>query len=464
MLKYQHNASTIISIVGCAHKIHLNVRMLGFGESLYVFIPGKNWKLSLAELVTVLRSRKVNFKVTDFSRRFFTVATENILDSKIIDNMGGTIKIGKALSEISSKTVEAAFLHKKKLDIAEIRKRLLSDTVFNKLFEKSLTKPVFGVSVYFESPGFLRFSRKIQRFVGSCFKDGLASQGIKARFMGFSEKRRLPQLTHVEVLKQSLVESGAEVLFCIGRRHTFVSKTLGVHNPFEFQKRDVDKPVQRRIYSIPPRLAAIMVNLSNCLPGSTLFDPFCGVGTILQEALLVGAQVTGMDIDPWCVRASCTNLEWLRKEYCLKDAKYVILQGDSRNLMDKIGEETVDCIVTEPDLGPPLRHLPTDSYAQRIIDKLKPLYCGFLGGAYKALVDGGHLVFVTPCVRTRSGNFNALNLEEELEAVGFKMGRPFAKVNFANDCLRVEDLAMMSSFVDMEKRHKIGREIKILQK
>jgi tRNA G10 N-methylase Trm11 len=450
--------------VKCAPEVHLNVRTLGPGERVYVFIPGKNWKLSLAELVTVLRSRKVNFSVTDFSNQFFTIATQDILDSEIINNMGGTIKIGKALSEISSETVEDAFLHKKKLAIAQIRENLLSDTVFNNLFEKTLTKRVFGVSVYFDSPRIFRFSKKIQRFVGSCFKDGLASQGIQVRFMGFPEKRRLPQLTHVEVLKQSLVESSAEVLFCVGRRHTLVSKTVSVHNPFEFQKRDVGKPVQRNIYSIPPRLAAIMVNLANCVPGSVLFDPFCGVGTILQEALLAGAQVIGMDIDQWCVKASCANVEWLRKEYCLKEAKYVVFQGDSRNLMDKIGEETVDCIVTEPDLGPPLRHLPTNSYAKRIIDKLKPLYCVFLEGAYNALRDGGNLVFVSPCVRTRSGNLNALSLEEEVEAVGFKMGRPFIKVSFADDSSRIEELPTMSSFVDMEKRHKIGREIRILQK
>jgi hypothetical protein len=45
----------------------------------------------------------------------------------------------------------------------------------------------------------------------------------------------------------------------------------------------------------------------------------------------------------------------------------MILQGDSRKLTAKI-REGVDCIATEPDLGPALRQVPTESYAARIID------------------------------------------------------------------------------------------------
>jgi tRNA G10 N-methylase Trm11 len=433
-------------------------------ETACIFVPGKNWRLSLAELMTFLRARKVNFKIADFSKSFFIVASEGTLDPKLIDGLGGTIKVGKILSQISSATVEDAFLNKEEQALFDIRNCLLSDRVFDNLFDKHLTRRLFGVSVYFENPSFFRFSKKVQRFVGSCLKDELASRGVRARFMGFREDRRLPQLTHVEVLKKALTGDGAEVLFCIGRTETFVSKTLSVHDPFEFQKRDVGRLIQRRIYSIPPRLARIMVNLSMCLPEKTLLDPFCGVGTILQEALLLNARVTGIDIDPWCVKASHANLGWLRDEYDLEEARYTVLLGDSRNLMGKIGKETVDCIVTEPDLGPPLRHSPTESYAKRITTKLRPLYCSFLEGAYEALRPAGNLVFVTPYVKTRSGRFITLNLEEEAKKIGFRKTYPFEKKVFAHSHLRIEEMATISSFVEIGKRHKIGREINILQK
>ena len=119
-------------------------------------------------------------------------------------------------------------------------------------------------------------------------------------------------------IKKNLVENQAEVLFCIGKTETWVATTVAVHNPFEFQKRDIQKPNQRVIFAMPPRLARMMVNLSACNEGKTLLDPFCGVGTILQEALLEKAAVIGMDKNPWCVKAAEENLEWLIQEYELE--------------------------------------------------------------------------------------------------------------------------------------------------
>ena len=132
--------------------------------------------------------------------------------------------------------------------------------------------------------------------------------------MGFADKSQ-GQLSHVEVLKKQLVETKSEVLLCIGKETSWIATTIAVHNPFEFQKRDIYKPRQRKIFGMPPRLAKIMVNLSSCTPGKTLLDAFCGVGTVLQEALLIKAQVVGTDINPWCIKAAEDNLEWLTQEY-----------------------------------------------------------------------------------------------------------------------------------------------------
>ena len=196
--------------------------------------------------------------------------------------------------------------------------------------------------------------------------------------MGFGKDRKQAQLSHVEVLKKNLVENKAEVLFCIGRNETWVATTVAVHNPFEFQKRDIYKPNQRKIFGMPPRLARIMVNLSSCTSGKTLLDPFCGVGTILQEALLERAMVVGLDVNPWCVKAASENLDWLIREYGLENADFRVLQGDVGRLVEKIGQDTLDCIVCEPDLGPALRQVPTGPYAEKIIQKLEPLYFGFV--------------------------------------------------------------------------------------
>ena len=430
----------------------------------YVFIPGKNWKLSLAELISFLEASKCKFKITNLSRFFFTFESEKTLDQKLIDDLGGAIKIARVISHVPLKIIEDAFLRRKKQAQAEIKANLSANCVVDDIFRAPPKKCVFGVSVYFEEPRFLRFSREIQRFVGSYFKKQLATRRIKAKFMGFPKNRELPQLTHVEVLKKGLIKESAEILFCIGKEKALISNTIAVHNPFEFQKRDINRPVQRKIFSIPPRLAKIMLNLSSCTSRKVFLDPFCGVGTILQEAMLMQAQVIGMDLNPWCVKASQMNLDWIKKEYNLRKTKYKVLQGDARNLTNYVDKETIDCIVTEPDLGPALRHFPTEFYARRIIEKLKPLYFDFLEGSYKSLKDGGRLVFVTPYIKTRNETFVSMKLEEKATTLGFGMSCPFKRKIFAENGLLIEDLVKASSFVDMEKRHKIGREIHIFQK
>jgi tRNA G10 N-methylase Trm11 len=437
--------------------------MLCPDQVAHVFIPGKNWRLSLAEVVAFLTARRVHFKVDELSKSFFVVASETSPYLTAINSLGGTIKIGRVLFHSSSETVRDAFLGKEKQAQEEIRQRLSSTDVFSQLFENPPQKIMFGVSVYFESPFFLRFSKKIQRFIGGSLKNELASRGTKARFMGFHKNRRAPQLTHVEVLRKRLTGNGTEILFCVGRRQTFVSKTISVHDPFEFQRRDISRPIQRKIYSIPPRLARVMINLSGCLPEKTLLDPFCGVGTILQEALLAGSRAIGMDIDPWCVRASCINLDWLKNQYAIKDPRYSVFLGDSRKLTAKIGKETVDCIATEPDLGPPLLHCPTESYAKRITNKLEPLYFNFIEGAYEILRPGGNLVFVTPWIRTRSGDFITLDFRGKTEALGFKVV-PLPKKEILGDDVPDTEMRTELPLVDIGTRHRIGRRINALQK
>jgi tRNA G10 N-methylase Trm11 len=323
-------------------------------------------------------------------------------------------------------------------------------------------KATFGVSVYFEDPTLKRAARLAQRYLGSAIKDELKEQGKKARFMGFPRDRQNPQLTPVEVLKQELVRSHAEILLCIGMEQTSMGSTVAVHNPFEFQKRDVEKPVQRKIFAIPPRLAKIMVNLTRCTPGKTFLDPFCGVGTILQEALLAEASVIGLDINRWCVDAAKRNLDWIRREYSLGKADYTVLQGDARDMVRKIHGE-VDCIATEPDLGPALREVPTESYARQIARSISPLFEDFVHESYQVLREGGYLAVVSPYIRVRSGKPVRLDIQEIAKRAGFKPVRPFSETRFVEFAADFP-LTELTSFVEVDERHMIGREISIFQK
>lgn len=434
----------------------------GSSPPSYVFIPGKNWKLSLAELLAFFKARNYELKITNLTKSFFIFDIKPPIEPAFIDYLGGTIKIGRVISRFPSEILKDAFLHKKSDAQAEIR-QLLSNMIIREI-NATTSKCVFGISLYFGDAHFLHHSKTIHRFIGSQLKKELRANDIQAGFMGFPKNRKLPQLTHVEVLKKDLIEKSAEILVCIDRKQVLIAKTVSVHNPFEFQKRDIERPFQRKIFSIPPRLAKIMVNLSFCLPGAVFLDPFCGVGTILQEALLAEARVIGIDINSWCVKASCGNLGWLKNEYNLKNATYEALLADSRNLTKCIEEKTIDCLATEPDLGPALRYVPTKRFAEKIVEQVKPLYTGFLEEAHKVLKEDGRLVVVVPHIKTRSGAFVSLSVEGIARRIGFTTIHPFEKKYFIFDTSLTEELANTLCLVDMERKHKVGREIYVFKK
>ncbi len=427
-----------------------------------LFISGKNWKLSLAEIAAYLNAKDIKFSVNFFSKEFFAIDL-NQDGCVAIDDLGGTIKIGEAKTEFPTPIVRQAFLEKNKQSRSQIAAALDSSGLVDGM-AKSADNVLFGVSVYTSDSNLCAMSGVIQRFVGSTVKDELAGCGKKSKFMGFSKDRGLPQLSHVEVIKKKLVENQAEVLLCMGKQQTWAGTTVGVHNPFEFQKRDIYKPNQRTIFAMPPRLARIMVNLSACTPGKVLLDPFCGVGTILQEALLANGKVVGVDANSWCVKAATENLEWLTREYNLEGADFRVVQSDVGKLTQKIGQEMVDCVVTEPDLGPALRQVPTGPYALKIIQKLEPLFYGFAEEAYRVLRKDGRLVLVTPYFVSRSGQAVTMPIGEKLESLGFKRVPPFTKEMFPVRLEAVEALANLPSLVEVDERHKTGREIHVYQK
>ena len=139
------------------------------------------------------------------------------------------------------------------------------------------------------------------------------------------------------------------------------------------------------------------------------------------------------------------------------------MQGNACKLPNEL-ENEVDCIATEPDLGPALRQVPTSPYAEKIINKLKPMYNGFLQEAYRVLKKGGHLVFVAPYLRTRSGGPVTMPVEEKAKSIGFKKVYPFQENIFGEDVDVKYKMAEMASFLDFEKRHIVGREIFVFQK
>ena len=72
--------------------------------------------------------------------------------------------------------------------------------------------------------------------------------------------------------------------------------TVEASDVLGYEKRDFLISYQDPTITIGPRLGRVLVNLAMNRPNGTMLDPFCGLGTILQEGLMTGRNIVGVDI------------------------------------------------------------------------------------------------------------------------------------------------------------------------
>lgn len=380
-----------------------------------IFILGKNPELSIAEILSYLSARGIISEILAKENEFLALKLpeEKIQEIKIED-LGGTIKICRILDVSGS---------------------IKEDFEIENIFDLKKEKIIFGLSFYN-----IKSWQTLYTKIGKHLKQKLKEAGIKSGYFHLPENRG--SLTHVEVIKKNLLENG-EAVFCFSNGKYYIGKTIQVHNPFEFQKRDIGRPEQRAIFSIPPRLAKIMANLLAIRSG-TILDPFCGIGTILQEASLMGFEIRGVDLDKNCVISCRKNLEWLKKEYSieLKELDKKIINKDSKNLSKYFEKESIDGIVTEPYLGPPLKKYTDRRKAEKILSVLEELYTGVLSQCHKILKAGGRVCIISPRIKLATGTIS-LDVKNICKKTNFKL---------------------LHIYTDSEERHRLIREINVLEK
>jgi tRNA (guanine10-N2)-dimethyltransferase len=157
------------------------------------------------------------------------------------------------------------------------------------------------------------------------------------------------------------------------------------------------RPRARRFFlpsAIYPKLARALVNLSAVKEGDVFFDPFCGTGSLLIEASLMGMKVVGADITKWIARGSLLNL----KHFSLDSLG--IIRADSS--YEHLPLRSLDGISTDVPYG---RASSTRGKETRdIIEKL-------LGGASDSLESGKYCVVMHPSKVDLSFDRNSFQLE-----------------------------------------------------
>jgi tRNA (guanine10-N2)-dimethyltransferase len=84
-----------------------------------------------------------------------------------------------------------------------------------------------------------------------------------------------------------------------------------------------------------------MVNLAMPRIGQFLIDPFCGTGSTLIEAALIGCRVLGLDVQRRMIRGTRRNLAYFN----IKPEGVIV--ADAKNPPVR----KIDCVVTDPPYG-----------------------------------------------------------------------------------------------------------------
>ncbi|MBT4257836.1 hypothetical protein HOD88_01475 [archaeon] len=354
----------------------------------YLFILGRNPELSLEEIKAYF-TREEN-KILDYSIKdnALFIDLEKPIQN-IIENFGGVISIGEVIASGQGDEL-----------IENIEKEeiyLGTENKFNYLLWD-----------------FSKEEREVESY-------------LKKRF----RKEKL-KVTQKQIKSEMVLQSGEKVLVSSSGRNidleyfvfdeediSYFGKITQKSDYDAIENRDMNKPVRRESLSISPRLSKIMINLSLVKPGEKMLDAFSGIGGILQEALIQGIKVIGVEKDKPAVDGAHQNLEFAG----FSKTDYDLINFDSTRV--KISK--VQAMVSEPDLGETLKKMPTKANAKKTLREFEWLMIKVINNLKRDIE--GRIVFTSPLIKHYKKRMHC-NIERILEETGYSLVKGFPIAEF----------------------------------
>jgi tRNA G10 N-methylase Trm11 len=364
----------------------------------YFFECGSFFDFSHAELSLVFESFGISkdciHKVSD---KILLVENKSITLSQldeIFSRLGGFIRYGEIIDDL--------------------------DSFLNPYFERK--KVTYGISILGESNLTVKDTQRLANEI----KRGFRSSNIGVRFI--LPKQR--ELNAAQIFNNKVLENGFELCISENNNENMYGKTLGIQDIYSFVKRDTQRPgADYEMGVLPQKLARIMCNFTGFKEG-IIWDPFCGSGTILMEAAVLGFDILGTDIDLIALESLSKNIQWLSNERLIKDVKYNIFQLDINNVERKVLKDLkrtpISAIVCEPFMGPPQKRLLTDFQARELIDDVSNLYNSFFKVINQITRKGFKVVLVLPSYRTRKGWVD-INISQFIDKKWDVLNRKYTK-------------------------------------
>ena len=407
---------------------------------MYIALLGRQPEISLAELAAVFGTDRVNRT----SQQFAKVQTSQF----DITTLGGTIKCAKVITELpASRTDKASLLAASRFITQHYQAK----------WAHSPHKITLGLSAY----GLAVSARDVQK-TGLILKSSLKKSGTSLRLIPNDQ----PALSTATAHNNKLGGSPYKVELLLVKttdRRLIIAESRGVQNITAYTRRDRHRPKRDAFVGmLPPKLAQIMLNLalgagsltgqkscSNSATGSasslsdksmvlrtalpdafdleettgsraavTILDPFCGTGTVLQEALLAGYDVVGTDLSQKMVDYTTENLSWLQSTFTAPGNVIDIHQADATT-HHWPNNENLTAVVCETYLGQPFSAPPAPQKLAEVAGNCNHIITGFLANIRPQLAPNTPLCIAMPAWYDASGRTAHLPLIKNLQQLGY---------------------------------------------
>lgn len=226
------------------------------------------------------------------------------------------------------------------------------------------------------------------------------------------------ELNTAQVLHNHLTgQTGVEMLvIATAAGTTLLAQTTAVQDIESYAERDRGRPRRdARVGMLPPKLAQIIINLTNPVPGTTILDPFCGTGVVLQEALQMGYNTYGTDLEKRMIDYSRENLEWFLSGQSITGTSRL----ETGDATEHKWEKPVDLVATETYLGRAFTSTPDAATISKTIGDCNLIISKFLRNIHGQLAAGTRLCLAVPAWQTAPGSFKHLPLIDQLDDLGY---------------------------------------------
>ena len=378
-----------------------------------IAILGRQPSIGIAELESVFGGEKIRV-LGDYA---CIIETEKIN----VSHFGSILKTGRVVFEVNS------------TDWHDVSKKITQ--IFERDFADFSGKITLGISSY----GLKIRANEISK-TGTIIKHKLKNHGVSVRIIPSKTAALSTAISHNN--KLGLSEKKIEILAVRGGKKTIVALSEGAQNITSYAKRDQNRPKRDTFVGmLPPKLAQTMLNLGagenqpqiQALFGGKNFeipeiilDPFCGTGTVLQEALLKGFEVNGTDLSEKMIEFSQENSEWFLREFKPHGEIGKIYQADATDEKWSFAKN-LSTVVCETYLGQPFSAPPSPKKLEEVREICNRIISNFLKNLATQIPDGTQICIAVPAWKTQNGDFSHLPLVDFLNKLGYNR-REFMRV------------------------------------